>query len=300
MTNPAIPPQGYRVLTIGLLLAVGLTACGLLPAQAPVIQTVQVTQVVTQLVTQEVTRDVTRIVEVPVTVTPTETPVFTYTPTLSPTISPIPTITPTAEPPIVTVIEDTNCLYGPGAMYLYKYGLRTSDLMEVIGRNMEGTWLYVQVVHGWNPCWIDANLIRFDTGDITTVPIVYSMLPYSNQYQPPIASAERKDSVVTIYWKAVWMTTDDYRGYLIEAWVCQGGTQVFVPIGYAPTYAQNAGTLGVQVTDEPGCGVPSSARIYVAEKHGYSPWRKIPWPDNPAVPTPTPTLNPTLTSTPTQ
>jgi hypothetical protein len=101
---------------------------------------------------------------------------------------------------------------------------------------------------------------------------------------------------VTIYWNAVWMASDDYRGYLIEAWVCQGGTQVFLPIGYAPKYAENTGLLGVTVTDEPGCIAPSSARIYTAEKHGYSNWRKIDWPQPPQMtitPAPTGEITPT-------
>jgi hypothetical protein len=88
------------------------------------------------------------------------------------------------------------------------------------------------------------------------------------------------------------MTEDDYRGYLIEAWVCQGGKQVFLPIGYVTSFAQNNSMMAVKVTDEPGCLDPSSARIYSVEKHGYTVWRKIPWP--PYEPTTaTPTMSPT-------
>jgi hypothetical protein len=84
------------------------------------------------------------------------------------------------------------------------------------------------------------------------------------------------------------MTEDDYEGYLIEAWLCQGGQQVFKPIGYKPPLSENTGTLGIIVTDEPGCLVPSSARIYTAEKHGYTGYKVIPWPPYEATPSPTP------------
>ncbi|HTX90321.1 MAG TPA: hypothetical protein VMC09_03805 [Anaerolineales bacterium] len=274
-----------------LLLAFALSACDFslpLPVQTPVIQTVQVTQVVTQLATQEVTREITRVVEVPVTVTPSLTPVFSPIPTLSPNINPFPSITPTPEPVVVTVTEHTTCLYGPGSVYLYKTEFAASTTLEVIGRNLDGSWLYVQNMTGWkNPCWLDAIMVRINTGDLATVPVTYSMLLYSNQYQPPVANATRAGSVVTVFWTAVSMAKDDYRGYLVEAWVCQGGTQVFVPIGYVPAYDQNKGVMGINVTDEPGCLAPSSARIYSVEKHGYSQWRKIDWPQAEAA-TPTP------------
>ena len=58
--------------------------------------------------------------------------------------------------------------------------------------------------------------------------------------------------------------------YLIEAWICRDGEIVFTPIG---SYA----TL-VNITDEFGCTEPSHARLFGVEKHGYTNWIKIPWP----------------------
>lgn len=245
------------------------------PTPTPVIQTVEVTR--------EVTQEGTRIVEVPVTVTPTLTLIYTVTPSLTPTI----TLTP--EPPIVSVLVHAQCLYGPGSAYLYKYGLLETSRMEIIGRNLDGSWLYVQGIHGWNPCWVKAELVRVDTGSIAYVPITYAALPYSNLYLPPQSvSTNRVGNEVTIFWQPVWMTEDDYRGYLIETWVCQGGQQVFLPIGYVTSYDQNSAMIAVKVTDEPGCLVPSSARIYTAEKHGYTGYRMIPWPAYEPSPTITP------------
>jgi hypothetical protein len=58
--------------------------------------------------------------------------------------------------------------------------------------------------------------------------------------------------------------------YVIEAWVCIQGTLTFTVIGSNITLAN--------ISDEPGCTEPSHARVYGAEKHGYTPWVEIPWP----------------------
>lgn len=280
-----IPPNTHhkchQVLTIALLLVFAGSACTFaLPISAPATaaQPILITQVNTQLMTREVTQEVTQIVEVSVTVTPSDTPLYTLTPSLTPIITGTPKITSTPEPPEVSILEHSDCLYGPGSVYLYKYSLAAAALMEVVGRNMDGSWLYIQEVHGWNPCWIQTSLVKFNAGDISNVPVVFPALPFSNQYDPPDATARRDGNEVTISWKAVWMSLDDYRGYLIEAWVCQGGKQVFQPISYVPPLDSNTGTLSVTVTDEPGCDVPSNGRIYSAEKHGYSAWQRIFWP----------------------
>ena len=255
---------------------------------SPVIQTVEVTR--------EVTQEITRIVEIPVTITPSLTPDISLTPSLTPTI------TPTPNPPVVSVLIHAACYYGPGSEYLYKYGLNATSWMEVIGRNLDGTWLLVQGVHGWNPCWMDATQARFnDGGDITThdIPIVYMGLPRAmNLYRPPESiQAIRSGSKVTIYWSAVWMTEDDYNGYLIEAYLCQGGQLVFRPLLRELPIEQNVGLQSMVVTDEPGCLLPSSAIIYTAEKHGYTGYKMIPWPPYDET-TATPTLTPTSTPTP--
>jgi len=235
-----------------------------------------VTQVSTELVTKEVTREVTRLVEVPVTVTPAITPSSTVTPPPSSTSSD--STTASSGSLEVTILKHSDCMYGPGSVYLYKYSVFTDNPMEAIGRNWDGSWLYIQSIDGWNPCWIQANLVQLTSGKINGLPIVYSRLPYSNQYNSPDASAHRDGSEVTISWKADWMSLDDYRGYLIEAWLCQAGVQVFDPVNYVPPLASNVGSLSITVLDEPGCTLPSSARIYSAQKQGYSIGSNIPWP----------------------
>jgi len=247
------------------------------PKIVPILQTVEVTSEVTRVETSEVTR----VINIPITNPPSPTPEQTSTPFLLPNITRIPTLTPTAKPPRITILVTSACLYGPGSAYLYKYGLNATVWMTVIGRNMDGTWLNIKssVDPVSNACWIKASLVKFDTGDIKDVPVVWTALPYSTLYKPPAAvSASRVGNKVSVFWQPVWMTEDDYVGYLIEAWVCRGGSLVFLPIKYATSFDQNSSMMVVQVLDEPGCDIPSSARIYTAEKHGYTDYRMIPWP----------------------
>lgn len=278
------PLRYHSAFIVALMFIFIVSACtSLRPIQAnrPTARPVQVTQVVTRLVTQDITQEVTRVIEVPVTVTPSATPLFTSTPSLTPTITDTPTITPMPEPPVVSFLEYSDCLYGPASFYLYKTSLAAGSVMEVVGRNWDGTWLEVQKVHGWNPCWIEAARVKFNTSDMKIVPVVYSAPPLSNQFAPPQdATAHRNGSEVTVSWTAVWMSFDDYRGYLIEAWVCQDGAQVFLPVSYVPPLENNTGKLSVKITDEPGCDLPSHARIYSADKYGYSVWQIIFWPPN--------------------
>jgi hypothetical protein len=285
------PRKSWRSSVLTVLLVLMLVSCqpaADTPSPTPVIQTVEVTQEVTRQVTQEVTRLLE--VPIPVTVTPSLTPAITITPSLTPTI------TPTADPPVVTILAHVACNFGPGDAYLYDYGLLETSWMEVIGRNQDGTWLFVEGVHGWNPCWVKTESVRFnDGGDVTNHDIrIFSpdaILPFAtNLYRPPTGvQAFRYGNEVKIFWNAVWMTEDDYRGYLIEAWLCQGGQQVFKPINKQPPLNENVNTLVLSVIDEPGCLVPSSARIYTAEKHGYTGYIVIPWPPYQSSPNPTPT-----------
>ncbi len=246
------------------------SACNISSTTAP--------EVITVLQTIEVTRlaEITRIVEIPVTVTSVPTPIISSTPTLTatitdtPTVTFTPTITPTLKPLKSVVKQQSNCRYGPGAAYLYKYGLYESYRAIIIGRNMIGDWAYVQALGFPDPCWVKASLLEID-GDIYSVEPYYARLPFSALYQPPNgAHAERNGDQVTLSWQEVWMTEDDYRGYLIEAWLCQDGQVIF-------TALRSDATI-INVIDEDGCMEPSSAKLYTAEKHGYTSWVPIPWP----------------------
>lgn len=209
------------------------------------------------------------------TATPSETPTVTATPTITLT----PTVTTTPRPPRGLVQVQANCRYGPGAAYLYEWGLYPGDRVDILGRNDLGTWAYVHPWYYVDKCWVNTAVLEV-TGDVFSVPPYYGILPLSDLYRPPSGvTAARKGDLVTIQWNAVWMTVDDYRGYLIEAWVCRDRQIVFTPVAIDGTV--------VSITDEAGCVQPSNGRLYTAEKHGYTAWIRIPWPAYTAE-TPTP------------
>jgi len=166
-----------------------------------------------------------------------------------------------------------NCRYGPGAPYLYKYGLVPGSNLEVYGRNDRGTWILVRAIGGSNPCWVKASLMEVK-GDVMSVAPTYIPLPMSPYYAPPTGvSATRNSNEVTIFWNAISFRAGDDTAsppYLVEAWICTGGELVFTPLG---SYA-----TALKVQDEAGCAEPSHGRVFGVEKHGYTRWVEIPWP----------------------
>lgn len=171
------------------------------------------------------------------------------------------------------ILEQANCRYGPGAMYLYKYGVYPDYVMDIIGRNEIGDWVVVQAIGGNNPCWVKASLIDI-RGDVMTVEPMVLPLPRSPFYYPPTGvSAVRDGNTVTVSWYAIKLRAGDdseQTPYVVEAWVCMNGKIVFTPVG-------SWGTT-VTVIDEPGCSEPSHAQLLAAEKHGYTVPVEIPWP----------------------
>jgi hypothetical protein len=204
--------------------------------------------------------------------TDTITPTLTTTLTLTPTITSTPTITltPTFDFPDGTVLQQANCRYGPATAYLFASGLFPGDKVEIWGRNYSGTWLWVQPDSIKYQCWVAASILDIK-GDVFTVWVKSVKLPHSTLYGPvQRAFAKRSGNEVTIIWEPVWMTLDDDRGYLIEANLCQNGILIW--------QAVHTDTSSYTFTDELGCSTPSSALLYVVEKHGYTDPVQVPWP----------------------
>jgi hypothetical protein len=205
------------------------------------------------------------------TTTPSQTP--TMAPSNTPTETPLPTLTPTYAILRGTVLEQANCRYGPGAAYLYKYGVYPGYYMDIIGRNETGNWVVVQAIGGTNPCWVKASLIDIK-GNVMSLAPTSLPLPESPYYGPLTGVwAERNGQDVIISWNPLNLKAGDdslQYPYLVEAWLCTDGQLSFTPIGSWDTI--------LTVHDEAGCIEPSHARIYGVEKHGYTAWVNIPWP----------------------
>jgi hypothetical protein len=182
-------------------------------------------------------------------------------------------------------MEQANCRYGPGAAYLYEWGMYAGNRVTVLGRNFDGSWVYVDPWNYVGECWVRTSLLKILSGDVMDVGEFYGLLPFAELYKPPRAvSAERAGDEVTVIWSAVWMTEDDYRGYLIEAWLCVQGQLTFTPVsidGPEITHLPHDSQPVIILHDEAGCQQPSSARIYTVDKHGYTEWRLIHWPPHP-------------------
>jgi hypothetical protein len=205
--------------------------------------------------------------------TPTKSSTSTATSTLMPSQTSSPTLSPTYAILRGTVLEQANCRYGPGAAYLYKYGLYPGNNVEIIGRNDPGTWIVIQAIGGSNPCWVKASLLNIK-GEVMSLAPASLPLPHSPFYGPLTGvNAQRSGDSVAISWSPLNLKAGDdslQYPYLIEAWLCQDGEQKFNPIGSWENF--------VTVQDESGCSEPSHARVYGVEKHGYTNWVEIPWP----------------------
>ncbi|HET7011809.1 MAG TPA: hypothetical protein VFI11_13615 [Anaerolineales bacterium] len=213
------------------------------------------------------------------TSTPTATPTKTRTPTPTATITPSPTITdtptitptPTFDFPDVTVNQQAHCRYGPNKNYLHAGDLYEGDHGALWNRNSNGSWLWVRFDKLWYACWVAASVVEV-TGDVFSVSVIRTRLPQSTLYGPPKGvTATRQGDEVTVSWQRVAMTTDDDRGYMIEANVCQDGNLIFVVVAIDGT--------SYTFEDESGCSSESSGRLYAVEKHGYTDSVPIPWPD---------------------
>jgi hypothetical protein len=255
-----------KPITTLLALIVMLTSCTL-PASAPVDNPIPVS---TALVSPTIFPTDTL---APTLIPPTET--FT---SISPTASL--TSTPTAIPFVesldATVTTDLlSCRYGPGAEYLYLYGLKKGANIQLIGRTDGNNWVMVK---GKNLCWINARFVEVK-GDPQALRVMYPdgyQLPVSPYYASPIVlSAKRSLNSVTVVWTDITLRAGDEEDenmfiYLIEVWRCEGGKMIFDPL--ASNYPE------ITFVDEAGCAMPSHGRIFFQEKHGFAGPAEIPWP----------------------
>lgn len=207
------------------------------------------------------------------TSTATATATATETPAASATATPIPTYVKLRGK---VIIEQAVCHYGPGAPYLYKYGVYKGSNLEILRRVEYGNYIEIQAIGGNNPCWVreDYLEIKGSLQDLEPVSAADVRLPISPYYTPPAGVSARRDgNVVTIFWTPLALRPGDDSEqvpYIVEAWVCQNGQYVFIPAGSYQT--------ALEIRDEPGCSLPSHGFLIAAEKHGYTRRVEIPWP----------------------
>ncbi len=160
-----------------------------------------------------------------------------------------------------------SCRYGPGPEYLYLYGLKKSANIQIIGRTNGNNWVMVK---GKNLCWLNAKYIEIK-GDPHGLRVTYPdeyKLPVSPYYTAPIIlDTERSGNSVTVKWSDITLRPGDEEDenmfiYIAEIWRCEGGKLIFDPVA--------SNDPEVTFVDEAGCNVPSHARVFFQEKHGYA------------------------------
>ncbi len=225
-------------------------------------------------ITQEIPLSTQTVTSTP-TLRPSFTATYTATETPEPTQTSTLTATVTSSPsPTYAILRGevntphVSCFYGPHKSYLYKYGLVGGSNLEIIGRNIDTNYIEIRAIGGTNPCWMNSKWMNIK-GDLDSVQPIDPLdveLPASPYYGPLSGvSAQRDGSQVTISWNYMYISPgkdSEQFPYLVEAWVCQAGKSVFIPVG---TY-----TNSIELTDETGCKLGSYARVYGVEKHGYT------------------------------
>lgn len=219
----------------------------------------------------------------------------TSTPTASPSAtaasSPVPTATPTLTPLVYRTLsavvknERIACNYGPGDLYLNDETLLQGIKLQVLGRDINSGWAYVQADGYATPCWVNIENITMD-GEIEDLEPLYPgkvTLLHSPYWDPPknvyTARSRSNPDELSIYWDAFILADGDMESptaprYLLELWLCRDGALVFAP--------HFAWENNLKVVDEAGCAEPSRGFIYLSEKHGYAGPVEIPWSPHPA------------------
>lgn len=207
---------------------------------------------------------------------PSETPTTTSIETPTASLNPTPSITPTFAVLRGKVIpEKLSCRFGPGAAYLYKYGLFATTVVEIIGRMELSDWVLVQAIGGNNPCWVRGDFLEINGDPLAVEPVdPHIVLAWSPYYRGLTnVTATREEDTVTVRWNLLALRAGDDSQqipYVVEAWVCVDGKFSFRASGWYEDIAR--------IMDEAGCSEESYARIAGAEKHGYTPWVDFPWP----------------------
>jgi hypothetical protein len=205
-----------------------------------------------------------------------EPPTETFTPA-PPTVTSTPTTVHFAESLDAIVTADLlSCRYGPGAEYLYLYGLKKGANIQLIGRTDGNNWAMVK---GKNPCWLNTKFVEIN-GDLQTLKVTYPdeyELPVSPYYTAPIIlSAKRNGNSVNVTWSDITLRAGDEEDenmfiYIAEVWRCESGKIIFDPL--ATNYPE------VTFVDEPDCSAPSHGRVFFQEKHGFAGPAEISWPE---------------------
>jgi hypothetical protein len=209
---------------------------------------------------------------------PTQAATETAGPTATLEVTATMEATATASGPLKgTVLQRSNCRYGPGAFYLYKIGMREGAPIDVVGRTIDGRWAYIKFTGTTNLCWINSKLIQVN-GDLMGLPDAYndsSSLPIGGKYGAVAILSVSGDTLVTVEWSPIVLPEIALPGdagtqYVLEVWTCINGSPGF--------YSQGSDVTEITFEVDDSCGVTSRANIVAQNKLGVSGITPIPIP----------------------
>jgi hypothetical protein len=135
--------------------------------------------------------------------------------------------------------------------------------------------LNVEEAGGWNSCWMPAAQVQLINMPLDALPVVKPVWPIEVfGLASPSASAKRNGNDLILSWKAVYMSLDEIRGYVLQVKLCQGGQLVSQYIFIPMTFAENKGTISYTLTDEKGCAGPSDVHIISYARRGFAYYYK--------------------------
>jgi serine/threonine-protein kinase len=134
------------------------------------------------------------------TSSPTTKPSSTATPKPTETkeFSPSPSPTSTAYPLVVVKVRSANIRYGPGTNYSILTATMQNEQLQVIGRNMDGSWLVVLVPGTDTSGWISISVIEVNTLIVDALPVVKAPpSPTPRPTQPPTEKSPENNNPPT-------------------------------------------------------------------------------------------------------
>lgn len=158
-------PHSIRVILAALALL--LATCNLPPSLSPTppgINETSVAGTVAAMLTAAV---------VPPTAEQTLIP--TATESIPPTATN--TLAPLATPQNPLVVKDALCWEGPGTAYDVVSAVKNGQRVELLGRGSIGAWWIIDNPIYHDPCWVNADVLQFDTGYNLSGIKIYTPMP---------------------------------------------------------------------------------------------------------------------------
>lgn len=74
------------------------------------------------------------------------------------------TLIPAVTPQNPLVVKDALCWEGPGTQYDVVSAVKNGQRVELLGRGSIGAWWIIDNPIYHDPCWVNADVLQFDTG----------------------------------------------------------------------------------------------------------------------------------------